>query len=120
MKNWGLAVCAAVIMSACSGGDGGILPDNAVEVTENRVSNYTGADGRRYNLRTYIVPPESPFYITVAHSGRALAFETAGRTASSTAATYIRSRGCTGNMSRLSSQDVYDPASKTWTIVISC
>lgn len=119
MKNWVIAGFAAVVLGACATA-GGNLPADATEVTENRVSNYTGSDGRRYNLRTYVVPFENPYYITVTPAGRALAFENGARIASSTAATYIQSRGCTGNISRLSSQDVYDPASKTWTIVISC
>lgn len=119
MKNWIYAGCAAVVLGACSTA-GGTLPEGATEVTENKVSNYTGTDGRRYDLRTYIVPFENPYYITVTPAGRSLAFENSVRIASSTAAAYIKSRGCTGNISRLSSQDVYDGASKTWTIVISC
>lgn len=119
MRNWALAATAAAVLSACST-TGGILPDDAVEVTENRVNDYSGTDGRRYDMRTYTVPNDTLYYVTVTPAGRSLAFEHAGRTASSTAANYIRSRGCTGNLSRLSSQDIYDPAGKTWTIVISC
>lgn len=119
MKQLVLAAFAALVLAACST-SGGILPENAVEVTENRVSGYTGTDGRRYNMRTYVVPTDDFYYITVEIAGRALAFENGGRTAGSTAARYIQPRGCTGNLSRLSSRDVYDGANNTWTIVISC
>ncbi len=120
MKNWVFAAMAAVALTACSNAGGGTLPDEAVEVTENRVDGYVGTDGRRYDMRTYTVSQDSPYYITVTPAGRSLAFENGARVASSTAAIYIKSRGCAGNLSRLSSQDVYDAADKTWTIVISC
>lgn len=119
MKNWVVSAALMAGLAACSVG-GGLLPENAVEVTENRVNGFVGSDGRTYNMRTYRVPSQAPFYITVKAAGRQLAFESAGRVAGSTAARYIQSRGCTGNLSRLSSRDVFDPASNTWTIVIRC
>jgi len=119
MKHWILTAGVAAFLAGCSAG-GGVLPEGAVEVTENQVNGYVGADGRVYNMRTFVVPPESPFYITVQAAGRQLAFEQAGRVAGSTAARYIQSRGCPGNLSRLSSRDVFDPSSNTWTVVIKC
>lgn len=119
MKKWGLAATIAVVLAACSGG-GGFLPDDAVEVTENRVDSFVGPSGAFYDMRTYVVPFEEPYYITVRSARRTLAFDRAGRAAGSAAAAYIRTRGCDGNLSRLSSQDKYDSASETWTIVISC
>lgn len=121
MKNWGLAAILALMLGACSDPVTGDLPEDAVEVTENRVTNYIGSDGRKYNLRTYTVPSqESYYYITVQPGGRSLAFEEGARRASSTASTYIRNRSCPTNLSRLSSRDVYDSATKTWLIVVSC
>jgi len=61
------------------------LPEGAVELPENRVSRFTGSDGRFYDMRTYMVPNDSVFYVTVAASGRQLAFEEGKRNAGSTA-----------------------------------
>ena len=119
MKKWCFAACLAAALAACSSG-GGILPDGAVELSENRVSRFTGSDGRFYDMRTYMVPNDNVFYVTVAASGRQLAFEEGKRNAGSTASAYIRQRSCSGDFSRLSSRDVYDPASKVWTIVVRC
>lgn len=120
MKKWGLIACVAVCLSACAGGAGGILPDGAVEIKENRVGGFTSSNGARYAMRTYTAPSDGFYYITVTPAGRSLSFENNGRSAGSAAAAYIRQRGCTDNLSRLSSRDVYDPSSTTWTIVISC
>ncbi|WP_373636490.1 hypothetical protein [Yoonia sp. BS5-3] len=121
MKKLGWAVAAALVLGACSGGGGGgTLPEGAVEVTENRVDGYLASDSRRYDVRTYVVPFETPYYITLTPAGRTFGFAEAGRLAGSTAAQYIKTRGCTDTLSRLASQDVYDPVSDTWTIVISC
>jgi len=114
-----LAVCAVAALSACSQ-SGGILPEGAVEVTENRVNDYPSPDGALYDMRTYVVQFEKPYYITVAPAGRTFAFEHERNSAGRAAGAYIQSRGCTGPISRLSRQDVYSPSDQTWTIVISC
>ena len=121
MKNWGLAVLMVLGLGACFDPVTEDLPEEAVEITENRAKNYIGSDGRQYNLRTYTVPSQdSYYYITVQPAGRSLAFEEGARHASSTASTYIRNRNCPTNLSRLSSRDVYDSTTKTWLIVVSC
>lgn len=119
MRKMGLAIAAAIGLAACSTG-GGILPEDAVEVTENRVNSFLSPTGDRYDMRTYIVDNDERFYITVSPSQRSLTFGQDQRRASSAAAAYIQSRGCTRNLSRLSSQDRYDSANQVWTIVISC
>ncbi len=110
---------ALAMLTACEAG-GGFLPEGAVEVTENRVNDFLSPTGARYDMRTYVVPFERPYYITVRSARRTLTFDQDSRSASAAAAAYISTRGCDGNLSRLSSQDKYDSANEVWTIVISC
>lgn len=119
MRKTTLVAIATVGLAACAVG-GGFLPDDAVEVTENRVNSFRAPSGAFYDMRTYVVPDEQPYYITVRSSRRTLAFERDGRSASSAAAAYIETRGCTGPLSRLSSQDRFDSTNQVWTIVIAC
>ncbi|MEL6681488.1 MAG: hypothetical protein AAFQ09_02440 [Pseudomonadota bacterium] len=119
MLKWGMAMVAAIGLAACEGG-GGFLPEGAVELPENRVNSFRAPSGAFYDMRTYVVPLQQPYYITVRSARRTLSFERDGRSAGAAAAAYIQTRGCTGPLSRLSSQDKYDSANKVWTIVISC
>ena len=117
MKQW--ILIGAVALTACSAA-GGRLPEGAVEVSENAVNNFVSPAGAKYDMRTYRAPSDDYFYITVTPSGRSLTFQDEGRRAGAAASAYIQPRSCTGNLSRLTSRDVYDSASKTWTIVIAC
>ena len=81
MKKWIVAAVVACVFAACDSG-GGFLPEGAVEVTENRVNDFRGPSGAFYDMRTYVVPFEQPYYITVSSARRVLAFERAGRAAS--------------------------------------
>jgi len=119
MRKTILAIVGFVGLIACSSG-GGILPEDAVEITENRANSFLSPTGDRYDMRTYVVSGDERFFITVSPAQRSLTFGQDQRRASSAAAAYIQSRGCTRNLSRLSSQDRYDSANEVWTIVISC
>ena len=117
MKKW---ILMGVLAMAASTAPQGILPEGAVEITENRVDSFVAPSGAKYDMRTYRVSPTTPFYITVQPAGRSLTFGSDGRSAGAAATKYIQTRGCTRNLSRLTSRDIYDAASKTWTIAIDC
>ena len=110
----------AVALWGCASGGEGILPEGATEIEENRVNRYVAPDGSRFNMRTYRTPLNEFFYVTVKPADRMLAFDQMRRSAGSAAAQYISSRGCEGQLSRLTSRDLYDAASNSWTIVIAC
>ncbi len=110
---------SAALLSGCLG-SAPVLPDRSVEVTENRLDNFKAPNGVMYNMRTYIVPFENPYYITVSPTVSIGSFENGNGIAARTALAYIKPRGCTSKPRRIADKDIFDATNNAWTIVISC
>lgn len=117
-KFFAISICAAVL-SGCMGNTAA-LPERSVEVTENRLANFKAPNGVTYDMRTYIIPFENPYYITVSPATTNASFENGNGIAARTAIAYITPRGCTSKPRRIADRDVFDASNNAWTIVISC
>ena len=112
-------IFAALSLSACVSG-GASLPEGAVEVDENRVAALEAPNGVPYDMATYIVPFQNPYYITVKPSTTNMSFENGHGIAARAATAYIEPRGCTESLSRIEEQDRFNASTNTWTIVVGC